>query len=150
MKTLDIRDVIDELEMQNDFNTILFDKETYEFLMITEDGEVFGDGLEDLEQDELEELIESDRFISIPSSYDINAYKMMEDFIETLTEDLKGDFYICIRGKGAFRRFKEMASHKGIIEDWYNFKDATLKEIATTWCERNDIAYIDLRSISND
>ncbi len=48
-----------------------------------------------------------------------------------------------IKRKGAFRRFKDMAYRHGILENWYEFKNIALKQIAINWCKENNINYTD-------
>ncbi len=152
MIAVDIQDVIDSIRMQSDFVHLLFDKDTYGFIEITDDNEVFGDGFNGLDFEEAMDIIESDdkRFIPLPSSFEVNAYGMIEDFITTLDRDMQEEFYIVIRGKGAFRRFKDLAFLKGVIDEWYDFEYAAIKDIAIAWCDRNQIAYIETSPISKD
>ena len=152
MKVIDIQDVINSIQMQNDFSHQIFDKEEYDFITVTDDQEVYGEGFEDRDFEEAMDIIgnDKDRFIGIPTSFDVNAYRMMEDFIDTLDESIQDEFYIAIRDKGAFRRFKDMAALKCVIDDWYEFENEALKKIAIEWCKTNNIEYIETRSISND
>jgi hypothetical protein len=46
-----------------------------------------------------------------------------------------------IRGSGAFRRFKDAIRRHGIEDEWYQFRDQALEEIAIEWLESNGIAY---------
>lgn len=44
-----------------------------------------------------------------------------------------------IRGKGAFRRFKNYIEQYEIEQDWYNYKERRLEQMARNWCGDNDI-----------
>ena len=108
---LDLQGLIDSMDMQFDEMDSYLDKKTMSIICVTSE-EIYGaDDVEDM--DGFEELY-GDRFIRIPSQYDINEYSIMEDFIETLPENIQGEFYIAINGRGAFRRFKDMARYKGL------------------------------------
>ena len=56
-------------------------------------------------------------------------------------EDMRDDLCNAIRGRGAFRSFKDKIHEYGIAEDWYQYRDAALRDIAVTWCEAHGIAY---------
>ena len=119
-------------------HTLIWIKKTMEIIAII-NGEIYGaDDVKDM--DEFDELYGT-RFIGLPNKYDINEYRMMEDFIEALPENIQGEFYIAINGRGAFRRFKDMAIYKGVEKQWYAFKDQALKKIAIEWCRENNIEY---------
>ncbi|WP_276662556.1 UPF0158 family protein [Syntrophomonas wolfei] len=47
-----------------------------------------------------------------------------------------------IRGRGAFRRFKDKVQRLGIQQQWDKFREEAFKEIAIDWCEYNNIPYI--------
>ena len=46
-----------------------------------------------------------------------------------------------IEGRGAFRRFKDLAHASGRIEAWYAFRDGAIEELAAEWLEANGIGY---------
>ncbi len=84
----------------------------------------------------------SDRFVNLPSSYEINEYAIMEAFCYSVEQQAISDRLLdAIRGRVAFRRFKERIHECGIANDWHHFRDTALEEIAKEWCEENQIAY---------
>jgi hypothetical protein len=38
-----------------------------------------------------------------------------------------------------FKRFKENIQRYDIPDDWYEYRDGAIKQIAIDWCEENDI-----------
>jgi hypothetical protein len=48
-----------------------------------------------------------------------------------------------IKGRGAFRRFKEAIHWHCIVEDWYRFREESFKKIARDRLELNEIDYDD-------
>lgn len=44
-----------------------------------------------------------------------------------------------IRGKGAFRRFKDCLFDLGMEQEWYKYRDACYEKIAREWCEKHGI-----------
>ena len=87
--------------------------------------------------DDEEEYDEDDDYIRLPDSYDINEYRMMEDFIYELPEG-RSQVVLeqAIRGKGAFRRFKDCLYDLGLEGKWYKYRDDCYENIARDWCER--------------
>ena len=44
-----------------------------------------------------------------------------------------------LRGKGAFRRFKDTVFYLGIRDDWFAYRDKRFREIAERWCVDNNL-----------
>ena len=88
------------------------------------------------------EIVETDHFLPLPDKFEINEYRIMEQFCSSVDdEDMRDDLCNAIRGRGAFRSFKDKIHEYGIAEDWYQYRDAALRDIAVTWCEAHGIAY---------
>ena len=82
--------------------------------------------------------------ISLPGRYEINEYKIINEFINTVKDEkIQNQLLIVIHGNGAFRRFKDTCTNFGIINDWYKFRDNAYYELAKEWCLWNNIEYID-------
>jgi len=68
----------------------------------------------------------------------------MERFCGSIDNDRISDaLYLAIRGKGAFRRFKDTLHRYGIEQKWYSFYEDPLRDIAIRWCEGKGIDYIE-------
>lgn len=78
-------------------------------------------------------------FLSLPSQYDVNEYRMMEDFAANLKDEMAGQILISLRGQGAFRRFKDSVILLGIEEDWHTFRNERYKQFVIEWCADNEI-----------
>jgi len=48
-----------------------------------------------------------------------------------------------IRGSGAFRRFKDAIHLKEVQDDWYRFRDESIKDIAIDFLESEGITFVD-------
>ncbi len=84
-----------------------------------------------------------DKYIRLPTKYEINEYHIMEEFVWSLPEGkMQDELERAIHGRGAFRRFKDMVYDFGIEEKWFDYKAAAYKNIAVDWCKDNDIEYI--------
>ena len=90
------------------------------------------------------EILAPDHYLPLPDRFAINEYRIMERFCLSVDdEDIRDDLCHAIRGRGAFRYFKDRIHAYGIAEEWYRYRDATLREIAMAWCEEHGIAYTD-------
>lgn len=149
-----LEDILEGMEMQSEEERSYFNLETGEVvyvsreaLMMAEDDEEY-EHLPDWQKDEVKiaiDIVESfNKYASLPSSFDINEYEIMEDFCYRLSDDNKREILLdSIRGRGAFRRFKDNSHRLGIIHQWYEFRDMKYKEIAIEFCESRGIAYLD-------
>ena len=137
--TIKLSDVVDALESLND--------ESYFFYSIKDDSIVFlYDGMVDTIKDEelYEEILEGcdDNYISLPDKYDIHEYQIMVDFVDTVNNvNKQNQLYNSLRGKGAFRRFKNTLYELDLIHEWYKYKEEKYLNKAKQWCEKHNIAY---------
>nr|WP_311775183.1 UPF0158 family protein [Alkalihalobacillus sp. TS-13] len=51
--------------------------------------------------------------------------------------------YRSIRGKGAFRRFKNKIVELNIEDQWYSYRNEMFKQIAIRWCKDNNINLVE-------
>ena len=88
------------------------------------------------------DIVETDHYLQLPDRFEIHEYSIMERFCLSVDdEDMRDDLCDAIRGRGAFRRFKDRMQVYGMAEEWYQNRDAALREIAIAWCEAHGIAY---------
>jgi hypothetical protein len=146
-----LQDVINALEMTVDSNSHYLDKRTGEIVMLTDED------LRAAEEDELisqypewqrdlvlkaREVQQSDQFIQLPDSFEIDNYEIMERFCrEYPNQRISVALLGSIKGKGAFRRFNTAVSDFGIQDKWNQFERNALKEIAVEWLEEHGIQY---------
>ena len=94
--------------------------------------------MQEIEEDE------ENRFIPMPSYRDLREYELMEDFIGEMNDKAYAELLAtAIQGKGAFRRFKDMLISRGMIEEWFQYKEQFYWRVARRWCEENGIPYFD-------
>ena len=66
----------------------------------------------------------------------------MERFCSEVEDQALRDALLrAIRGRGAFRCFKDVIHERGIAPAWYAFRERALEEIAADWLDANGIAY---------
>jgi hypothetical protein len=92
-------------------------------------------------------MLETDHYLPLPDRFEINEYRIMERFCDAVADDdMREALCDAIRGRGAFRRFKDRVHGYGMAEAWYHYRDAALREIALAWCEEHDIPYTEIDS----
>ena len=85
-----------------------------------------------------------ENYIELPTKDEINEYDIMEEFCLTISDQRKQDSLLrAIRGKGAFRRFKDRIIELDIENQWYVYRGEQLKQIAIEWCRDNHINYVE-------
>lgn len=143
--------IIEEMGSQSDEMSSFYNKETREITSVTEEeirmaeDEVSTEEFPDWLQEAVkvaEEVLYGDVWIPLPSKFEINEYAIMEEFCLSIRNDRISDImYDSIKGRGAFRRFKENIGRYNIEDDWYKFQNEAMKTIAIEWCEGNNIDY---------
>ena len=149
-----VRDVVSEMEMQSDEISAYLNKRTGEITGATSDAFAAAEkGEEDdlnkhphqWERDmilQAKEILDSDDYIELPDKYEINEYDIMEEFCNSVkSSGIREDLLERIRGRGAFRCFKDAVRRHGIEEKWYRYRDAELEKIAIEWLDSNGIPY---------
>src|SRR5688500_17341128 len=123
-------DIIDGIEMQSEASKSSVNLETGEVINVADEALMMAeeeiDHLPNCQQDEVNLAIDIlgnfDIYATLPTSYDVNEYSIMERFCFSL-DDQKQDILLnAIHGRGAFRRFKDKISRFGIEDQWYEFQ----------------------------
>lgn len=135
--------VIEAIEMADDLWNQYFDLEKKEVVSVPSDISMNGEVDED--DQEIMEMIEEGwqvRYFGLPSKYDIHEYSIMERFIwELPTDDVQNELERAIRGRGAFRRFKDTLRRFNMEDKWYEYEAQAYRKIAIEWCENNGFEY---------
>ena len=146
-----IKDVVDEMDVLSEEHSAFLNRHTGE--LVTLSSEELSAAEEDDEivdypewQQEMiikaREVISSDDYLPLPSKFDIHEYHIMEEFCCSIVDDeIREGLLDKIRGRGAFRRFKDDIHMNGMEEEWYRFRQEELEKIAIDWFEANQIPY---------
>lgn len=152
-KPASLREIIDEMSFSQEETVVVLERATgrchripEDVFRLAEDPDSPVVSEEDVDDELLplaRKILEDDSgFVPLPSRWEINEYRIMEAFIDSLADEtLRNDLDRAIHGKGAFRYFKDRVLDLGIREDWFRFRDAAFRRIAVEWCEENDIPY---------
>jgi uncharacterized protein UPF0158 len=149
--TVSLPAVASEMDLPNDDWTAYLNRRTGELVTVTDEDaraaedEAADDDLPDWQAERIpkvREVLASDDFLPLPSRFDINEYRIMERFCHQVTDPkVRADLLRAIQGAGAFGRFKTLAQHCGLVDEWHTFRDRAIANIAAAWLEANGIAY---------
>lgn len=146
-----IDDLTDSLVMVSPESAAWLDRETGRVWIIANRVMAFAEGdaideeeLSDWHEDELAAarllLSESGRGIELPTAFDFHEYRHMERFIHTLPASSAADqLWRAIKGRGAFRHFKDTADRLGVLDAWYAYRDKALRSFMLDWARAHDV-----------
>jgi uncharacterized damage-inducible protein DinB len=148
-----LKKVIEELEMPSIEAQSYLHKPTAEIVCLTDEAlqaaevesplEDHPDWMRPLIQQARDFLNSEEDYLSLPGKMDFNEYAIMESFCLSMRDArIRERLLGKIRGKGAFRRFRNSIHSMGIEEDWYEFRNKALEEVAIEWLEENEIPYV--------
>ena len=85
-----------------------------------------------------------DNYLRLPDQYEMDNYSMIVRFIYSLDNiEHQNKLLYTIKGKGAFRRFKDALIMLDIRNEWFKFKEKELIEMARKILEENQIDFED-------
>ncbi|WP_257350928.1 UPF0158 family protein [Pseudalkalibacillus decolorationis] len=147
-------DIVNDLDMQFDGYSSFLNSKTGEVISVSDDDLRAAEEIDSI--DKLPEWKQKDfktaidvvenyeDYIALPNQYEINEYDMVEEFcLNIQDEDTRVKLLRTIRGKGAFRRFKDNISSFGIEDEWYAYRNECYKQLAKEWCIDNKISFIE-------
>lgn len=153
---VNLQKIVDELQMRFIDNTPYYNKITGKILNVNDDDfrivedDDFENNLNNYPEWQREHLKEVyilmyedvENYISLPNNFDIKDSDIMEEFIETVSnENKRRQLEKCMWQKGMYRKFKDKLLQIGLEEQYYAFYDERLKEIAIEWCKDNNLEY---------
>jgi hypothetical protein len=146
-----LREFVDEMDMFCD-GSVFLHRHTGEFLSVSDDDLAAADHEDKASLPEwqkkvlskIREAMKSDDWLSLPSKFDLDEYRIMRDFCCTIPDEiLREDLLDTIGGRGTFGRYKAMLHRHNLRDRWYKFREDALREIAVEWLEAHDIPYGD-------
>ena len=85
-----------------------------------------------------------EQFVDAPDKFDFHEYRHMERFIGTVADAGAAEqLWRAIKGKGAFRYFKDTASQLSLLKQWYRYRDDAMKEFVVEWAQAHEIPFAD-------
>ncbi len=152
-----LSDLILALEMPLEEYRTYFDRKTGALVSVEEtmlssleDGEEEKlDDLADWQEKEYEmakEIVSDDgsRFIPPPDKFEFHEYRVMEEFIHSIDDDEAADqLWRAIKGRGAFRYFRDTLHRLGIQQSWYDYLEKAQREFVIKWAKENNVPFED-------
>ncbi|MGG3471368.1 UPF0158 family protein [Neobacillus pocheonensis] len=135
-----LKDIIEEMEIQFEESRSFLNIKTGEIVLVTsedlrasEEEKTF-DNLPVWEQDTkmiaIDVVENFENYIEFPTKYEVNEYEIMENFCLIVSDERKQDALLrSIRGKGAFRRFKDKIIDFELEDQWYSYRDHCFKKL---------------------
>jgi hypothetical protein len=124
---------------------------TGEVVTLTDEELTFGDDdtfLEDLPEWMVEarrlvkDVLHSGDYLALPDQWKLHEYRIISDFCWAQTDDeIRERLLEAIKGKGAFRRFKDRAYDLGVIDQWYEYRYARFEAFMVEWCKESGVDY---------
>ncbi len=146
-----LREVVDAISFQPEGAAAYLDPDSGEIVEVSEEelrlaeDEESAAAAPEWQQEAIQkarEILDSDRFLELPTKSDIHEWAIMERFAEEQADDDRRETLLrAIHGSGAFRRFKEAIRRLEIEQDWYRFRDAAVEAIVKEWLESHGIEY---------
>jgi hypothetical protein len=86
----------------------------------------------------------ADPLIAVPHKNDLDlgqslAFEFVEDNLPDAHEEVRSIF----RKRGAYSRYKELLSSRGMLEAWYRFEQDRIEKVLRSWCEQNEVPLAD-------
>jgi hypothetical protein len=146
--TLPLSKLLEGLEMVSSDCTVYIHKNTYEFIIITDEDLRTYDinqsnkdqTLREWEKDMIRLMNDvlyqnRDDYIKLPDSFEIHEHKIMERFSHTLPDTLRDEFLNAIFRKGAFQRFQQLLIQYGLRDSWFEYKRKIYLDKLIIWGE---------------
>ena len=151
-----LKDILEGMEFQSDEVTAYLHRPTGRVLAVSDEALLAaeeGAGADEVEEFELADargiLEGGDDYLALPDRFEIDEYRMMERFAAGVAESAaQAELGDALRGRGAFRRFKDAVRRLGLAEKWYAYRDRGYEDVARAWCETNGIV-VDPPTVSN-
>ena len=73
----------------------------------------------------------SPRMLRLPRQFDLDEWEIMSEFSSSVNKNsVREELLDAIHGRGAFRSFKSAIRRHHIEQDWFDFRDQALRDIA--------------------
>lgn len=142
--TIDLDEIIDAIMSGNRENTFYLNTKTGDIIMRSENFPI-------RELNEIDDELDAnwEVILELPNQRDVGEVRMMRDFTRDLPAGQAKDALntALAQPKGIFRRFKDVCSSFGLLDNWYEYEDNRYVEFARQWCEDNEVAFEEVPKI---
>jgi hypothetical protein len=143
-----LKEILEGMEFQSDEMTAYLHRPTDRVILVSEQAlqaaeEEAGPeaGEEEAELADARVILKGgDDYLPLPDRFEIDEYRMMERFASVVADPAaQAELADTLRGRGAFRRFKDAVHRLGLAEEWYRYRDRGYEDVARAWCEAHGI-----------
>jgi hypothetical protein len=148
-----LQDVVDQMDLISDNTVAYINRKSGELITLTTEdislAEENGNSCSIPEWqreivDKAKQALSNDDYLELPDRFEINEYSIMERYCYAIEdEQVRLAFLNAIKGKGAFRRFKDKLHEEGIDADWYKFRTKAFTQIAADFLLGQGISFVD-------
>ena len=146
-------DLTDTLDMMPEESGAWLDRQTGRVIVVEDavmqavesvEGDAAPEDLEDWQEDQVPAargICGGDaRYLALPDKFDFHEYRHLERFIGTVADArIAEQLWRAIKGKGAFRHFKDTADRLGVLDGWFAYRDAAAKRFMLDWAAANGV-----------
>lgn len=130
-----LSDILEALELNDRYSEYFLDEETGEVvqvneMMMTQD-----------EKSEIYDRLDEHGFFRLPTSFDIDDFSLMDDFISTMPATSRKKLFEAISGRSPFRNFKDEIRLMGQEQKWYDFQADAYRRKAIAWCKEHNVEW---------
>lgn len=151
---VEVKEVADIIGILDDQTHAYINRRTGELVTVSDEDLALAENESDEEVPEWQReniesaklVLSSDDYIQLPGQFDFHEYRVMERFCLSLGDvELQDKLLSYLRGRRAFRRFKDGIHEAAIEKLWYDYRDQALMELAAVFLEDEGIPASDAR-----
>jgi Uncharacterised protein family (UPF0158) len=131
-----LQDIVEAIDLPHRDWRSYVNRESGAIVTVTDDAVIGPD--EEMDPADIEE---SDEYLPLPASYEIDEWSMMRQFAERRPPPQCDELLDALGGRGAFRMFRSVIKRVRIEDEWYRFRERAFVSIAREWLDRHGFAY---------
>lgn len=150
-----LSDVIEAIEFESDMISHYYNKNTG-IIIYKQDMEVASYNANDINRIDLmeeweRELVKGlydlnehpENYIKLPGKEELNELDMIINFCGSFGDINLSDLKKFNDDEKILHEAKNIIRDKGLINDWYDYREYSEREIAIEWCHKNNIQYME-------
>jgi hypothetical protein len=143
-----LKDILEGMEFQSDEVTAYLHRPTGRVLSVSDEAMQAAEeeagaeaSVQEFELADARGILEAgDDYVPLPDRFEIDEYRMMARFASGVADPaVRAQLEDALRGRGAFRRFKDAVWGFGLADQWYRHRDRGYEDVARAWCEEHGL-----------
>lgn len=132
-----LHEIVEAIDLPNRDWQSFVNRETGAIVTVTEDM-VIGPDDEEMNREDVED---SDEYLPLPTSYEIDEWSIMKRFADERPDPVGSELLDALSGRGAFRMFRAALKRARMEDEWDRYREGAFVTIATEWLDEHGIAY---------